>query len=174
MAYATGTDLVERFDWEVVSQLASDERVELTKGEVVSLPALVTALDDASGRIESALIHGGRYTPAELSGLTGNSLSHLKRITCTLAMVGLLRRRPGVYADLLQLLTTDAEEYLKMISTGVDVFNLTPEINAGVIDDGGNRQFQEIQTSKTRQSISDNMTGHLYGFRDDSYNGRYR
>jgi len=91
MAYATPTDLSARFDEAIIKDLASDTGDPVDN--ITTDTKVLAALDDASGRIESACTVSRLYSPDDLAGLTGNTLALLKRITCELAMAYLMGRR---------------------------------------------------------------------------------
>lgn len=134
MAYATGNQLIQRFDVDMVGDLATDDREGLDRSAVATHPNVLTALDDASGEIDVSLQAGGRYTAAQLASLTGNSLSHLVRITCAVAMACLFERRAGEYPEKAEAIAKVARGHLESLRRGENVFGL-PEITAsGVID----------------------------------------
>ena len=94
-AYASVSDLMSRFDKRDILDLASDTGVAIEEPEAATNLVLLAVLDDASGDIESSLVHAGRYSVAELEGLDGNSEAKLKRLVCARAMYYLLDRRPA-------------------------------------------------------------------------------
>lgn len=170
--YAAPEDLAARFDIRTIGLLCTDDGQKLSRTAVLSHPNVMVALDDASGRVESALQHGGRYRVEDLQELTGNSQSHLKQIVCTIAMTRLLRRRPGTYTDLLQQVSAEAEEYLSYLAKGFDVFTLTQHLAAGVIEADGPGNNENISLLNQRNLISDNLIGRSYPHRGDT--GRRR
>ena len=87
MSYATPSDIILRFDVNLLGQLCSDNGTQLTPTQLLSNPNLQAALDDSTGIIESALFTAYKYTATDLSNLTYNALSMLKRLTCDLAVV---------------------------------------------------------------------------------------
>jgi len=95
MAYADGNDLLARYDARILGDLIQDTGTRTTNTVTIAADANVAAsLADASGLIESACFVGNRYSAADLSGLAGNGLALIKRITCDLAFA-LLRQRRG-------------------------------------------------------------------------------
>ncbi len=96
-AYALGSNVIQWFDRNTVSDLLSDT------GDPVPDPAsdstLAEFLQAASGQIEGACSVSGLYTPTQLAALTGNALSLLHRLVCTLAMVMLAQRRPEKFSS---------------------------------------------------------------------------
>jgi phage gp36-like protein len=137
MAYASSADLVLRFDSREISDLLSDSGAAVDENDFATHPKLTAILDDASGEIEAALLVGKRYEASDLSGLTGNSLAHLKRITCELAMRNLLARRPAYKPELLEGFEKRCQAHLKQLRNGENVFNLEDQKDAGVIGIGG-------------------------------------
>lgn len=172
--YAEPDDLFLRFDVRTIGQLATDDEQELSRTAIANHENVKSALDDASGRVEAALRHGARYSIEDLGKLTDNSLNHLKSIVCTIAMTRMLRRRPGTYTDLLQQVSAEAEEFLKQLSSGYDVFSLESHVAAGLIDDTGNSNFESVSLLKQRNLISDNMIGRQFPHRGDSSGRRRR
>lgn len=73
MSYAEPDDLFERFDWREIGEAVSDENNRGTLAELQADSKVLTALSDASGEVESALIVGGNYTVDQLGELSGNS-----------------------------------------------------------------------------------------------------
>lgn len=163
--YADPSDLASRYDIRTIGELVTDDEQELSRTAVLNHPNVLSALCDASGRVEAALRHGARYTIDDLSRLTDNSLSHLKSIVCSVAMSRILRRRPGTYTDLLQQVSAEAEEHLGFLSKGHDVFTIESHVAAGLIDDVGNGNTESLSLIKQRNSISDNVLGKLFPFR---------
>ncbi len=121
MAYASATDLLARFDERTIADLASDTGEPISDFE--NDTKISAALDDASGKIDSALTVAQIYLPSELAELTGVSSALLKRITCELAMVFLIRRRQeNLTDDALTQIGVQAEEYLDRLRKGERVF----------------------------------------------------
>lgn len=133
-AYATGQDLIDRADVDQVGDLATDGRESLDQHAVKLHPNVLTALADASGEVDVALIVGGRYTPNQLESLTGNSRSHLIKIVCRLAMNNLLSRRVGEqYADLAEKISKQSREDLRALRSGENVFGIASIESASTI-----------------------------------------
>ena len=127
MAYAAAADLFARHDVRMIGDLANDHGVRESRDDLASNTNVSTALGDASGEIDVALLKGGRYSAADLSGLSGNALSHLKRVTCDIAMSLLYDRRPGLYPELSERAHERAEKHLRRLAKGEDLFNLTAQ-----------------------------------------------
>ena len=122
-AFATAADLIARYDFNEVAEMASDSGS--AEGDLANSARVTAALADASGRIESSALVGGFYTVADLQGLTGNSLAFLKRITCDLAYSFLLQARPGKYSDeTRKQIFEQAESWLKQLRGGENIFNI--------------------------------------------------
>ena len=136
-AYATGEDLVARYDIDLVGDLATDREV-IDREEIPLEPRVLIALGDASGEVEVALLAGGRYTVEQLAGLTGNSVNHLKQIVCGLAMAALHRRRPeSADKEFIEAITKDAREAIQALRRGENLFGLAEAISASVVELGG-------------------------------------
>lgn len=126
-AYATANDLIARYDVEIVGELATDNRVTLSRADVVAHPNVAAALLSASGEIDVALRAGQRYTPEQLTSLDDNSRAHLVDIVCAFAMARLFRRRPGVHDEMAKSIREEATEFKKLLSTGVDIFGIVED-----------------------------------------------
>lgn len=87
MAYATPTDLITRYDRNLIADLAGDEG---TPGDPLTSDRVLQALEAATGEIDAACRLGGRYLPSELAALGGADAAFLKDITCQLAMLRLV------------------------------------------------------------------------------------
>lgn len=126
-AYATASDLIARYDVEIVGELATDNRAPLSRSDVLSHPNVAAALLSASGEIDVALRAGHRYSPAQLQSLDDNSRAHLRDIVCAFAMTRLFHRRPGVHADLAKAIREQAAEFKKALADGNDIFGLASD-----------------------------------------------
>ncbi len=132
MAYANGDDLTARYDIDLVGDLATDERETLDRANVATHPHVLTALEDASGEVDAALLAGGRYTVAQLQALSGPAASHLKAIVCGLAMAALHDRRPeAVDQTTIERLTKRSMEAIRALKRGENVFGLDEHVDAG-------------------------------------------
>jgi phage gp36-like protein len=134
MAYATGQELVKRYDVDLIGDLAQDEREPLDRSVVASHPNVAAALDDASGEIDVALLVGQRYLPEQLTTLTGFSRNHLVRITCAIAMSLLFERRPGMRPEIAEAIAKKAREHITALNRGDNVFGIQENLDAGTID----------------------------------------
>lgn len=134
-AYATGSDLIARYDVDLIGDLATDDRETLDRDLVADNVKVATALADASGEVEVAMQAGGRYTVENLQTLAGNSQNHLKQIVCGLAMAALYRRRPeAARRETIEDLTRDSREAIKSLRRGENVFGIVANIEATVPD----------------------------------------
>jgi phage gp36-like protein len=135
-AYATVTDLIERYDVRLIAELASDDDVALSRADLESDSKVLGALLSSSGDIDVRLRAGKRYTPAKLLSLDANSAAHLKDVVCTLAMARLFRRRVDkANCELAELIRKEAAEYLKQLAEGINVFGILDDdtnIDAGI------------------------------------------
>lgn len=137
-AYATPADLINRYDVDMIGDLSTDERVAQSRSDIPTNSKVLTALEDASGEVEVALLAGGRYTADQLAGLSGHAASHLKQIVCGLAIAALHRRRPQAFErSYIEDLTRDAREAIRSLRRGDNVFGLDEHIAASVVDTGG-------------------------------------
>lgn len=132
MAYADGSDLLDRFDARLIGDLVSDDNTQVAVADVPTNTVVLAALDDASGDIDAALLTARRYAAADLSGLTGNAQKHLKRITCEIAMAYLRRRRVDFDPESAKAFMELAEGHLERLRKGINVFGLDDQMDAGL------------------------------------------
>ena len=159
VAYATGEDLIDRYDVDLVGDLATDERETVDRLDVPTHPHVLTALEDASGEVDTALLAGGRYTVAQLSGLTGTSASYLKSIVCGLAMVALHERRPeAVDEKTIERLTKRATEAIRSLRRGDNVFGLQEHVEATRLDLSGPSALD----LRNRNGLAERMSGRFF------------
>lgn len=138
-AYASVTDLITRHDKRTIGELMKDDDEVPTDAEILASTTLAAVLEDASGQVESAMLCGKRYLPADLAALTGNSLGLLKKIVCTIALAELYDRRPGYHLEHATAYSQRAKEYLEDLRTGKNLFNMSDEkpADAAVISTEG-------------------------------------
>jgi len=137
-AYATPADMIERYDVRPIGDLVADNGVSVDAVGLATNTKLLTALADASGEIDSALMAGGRYSVDQLAALTGNSLSYLKRLTCELARIDLLERRMELgNSEEFGKFTKLTYDKLERLRTGENLFNLPESIKASLVSASG-------------------------------------
>lgn len=123
--YATGADMLARYDARTLGDLVSDDNVQVAASVLPSNVNLIAALTDASASVTAALFASNRYTPAQLATLSGIALSQLKRLTCDLALIYMKRRRckfdPTNDGDLLK----ETNEAIKKLRDGDDYLMLS-------------------------------------------------
>lgn len=124
MSVVTPEILIQFHDERVVADLVSD-----TGEQVADLDTdtkLLKIIAAAEGRVESACTVANIYTPTALTELEGNSLALFQEIVSGLAMLGLLRRRPGEYSEIAKQVA-EYEEYLDRLRKGERVFGDSEE-----------------------------------------------
>ena len=131
MAYATAQNLLDRYDKSIINDLVSDEGTRLSYSDLLVDTKLLAALDDASGEVDAALLVGGRYSATDLSGLTGNALATLVRITCEIAIGFLYNRRPMFRVEDADRWAERTRAHIDRLRTGENVFNIAANITAG-------------------------------------------
>lgn len=136
MAYASPSDMLARYDARTLGDLVSDDNEQITAVDLTTDAVLLAMLDDASGSIDSELSVGGRFKPADLAGLTGSELSHLKRITCDIAFAYLLRRRGGIDAEKHGANLKLAETHLERLRRGETIFRIPDTTNSEPLSTG--------------------------------------
>lgn len=133
MAYATGDDLLSRYDARVLGDLVRDDGVRSSPAELALDEMVETALSAAEGELNSRVLKGNRYRVEDLSALSGPDSEFLKDIVCTLAFFWLHRRRSWVeISDSMREARKMVNETLKALSEGEAIFNLEGTRNAGV------------------------------------------
>jgi phage gp36-like protein len=138
MAYATGSDLIQRFDIDLVADLATDSREPVDRNAVATLPQVLTALADAAGMIDVNITVGERYTPADLAALladtSSNSRNHLISVNCDIAMAKLLQRRVDpALQDMTERLINAARTNLQSLARGENVFGIPANQGTGIV-----------------------------------------
>lgn len=130
-AYATASDLKSRYDARTLGMLVSDTGTAIPEDSLANDTNISTALQDASGWVDSYALRAKRYTASNLSSLTGNSLNLLKRVVCDIAFALLVQRRPyAVPRD--QLVSyQSALDMLEQIRLGQRVFAVDAVLEAG-------------------------------------------
>ena len=123
MAYATGTDLISRYDARLIGDLCQDQGARITDLAVLATdPNVLIALQDATGMINSAALVGKRYDPIKLKAMTNEGQAFLQRLTCDLAFA-FLRQRRGY--DIEQYpLVMESFKFLDRIRLGERVFDI--------------------------------------------------
>jgi phage gp36-like protein len=134
--YATGADMLARYDARLLGDLASDVNVPVTPSALPSNINLTSAITDASAAITAAVFSGDRYTPAQLATLSGVALSLMKRLTCDLALIYMKRRRGKFDPEKDGALLKETNEAIKRLRDGDDYLMLstTQEAEASVLE----------------------------------------
>lgn len=132
-AYATASDMVNRYDSRELGQLCSDTKVPAAEVDLSANGKMTAALSEATGIIKAHLKKAGRYTDTELSALSGESLEFLKGITCTLAFWFLWRRKHylGDRDPQREMIQREADTVLQMLRDGTIVLDVEANIDAG-------------------------------------------
>lgn len=133
-SYADPADLLKRCRPDIISALVTEGGATQSQDDLESDAILLEVLAYASGEIEAALLVGNQYTPTQLESLTGNSLALLRGITCDIALARLFDRNPGINPSLWEAYTEKADKVLERIRRGTNVFNLTAQRDAGLVD----------------------------------------
>lgn len=133
MSYATPSDLIARYDARRLGDYVSDDGTRATEAELAIDDRILVALESASGEVEVALRQSGRYSVADLAGLTGASAEYLKQLVCDIAFCRLYERRGyGDDGDAPEMTFKRAQEALKRLRIGENVFNLVEQVEAGL------------------------------------------
>lgn len=137
MAYADGDDLAARYDIDWIGDLATDNREHLARGAIANHPVVLAALDGASGQVQAALIQGGQYSTADLSGLTGVNKAYLADLVCGLAIIRLYERRAEAIPANAEASQQKWWSLIEKLEKGVNVFDLPEQVDATIVDHTG-------------------------------------
>jgi len=150
------------YDETIVADLVSDtgDQVE----DLDSNAKLLKLIASAEGRVESACTVANIYTPTTLAALEGNSLALLQEVVCALAMVSLLRRRPGKYSEIAEQ-AQEYEDYIDRLRKGDRVFGGSeenreaglPEIDGPTVTDYQRMNLLPDRTKNTYPSRSSRL-----------------
>lgn len=130
--------------------MVSDTGLPIPEASLATDAKLLAALDDASGEIRSAALVAGRYTEADLDALAEGGDPFLIRMTCSLAIGYLLRRRPGILQQL-PADTVEAQQWLAALRFGERIFAVAETATAGVPSNG----FLSLASRNQLNLISD-------------------
>jgi phage gp36-like protein len=135
MAYASGSDMVVRYDVRRLGQWLSDSDTPVADADVPGNATLAALLADASEMLNSAAFVGKRYSRANLTALaSADGGPFLKRIVCDLAF-GMLAARRGYSARELDELAPNwqwAQQQLELLRLGERIFDFTANAGAGL------------------------------------------
>lgn len=131
MSYGTPSDLLLRFDSNLIGQLVNDSGNKISPQECQTNAAVQAALDDATGMINAALYVAYKYTAAQIATITDESRSLLKRLCCDLAIVMICQRRGYSYDDKFPMVGLSLET-LQQLRNGERVLNLAANEQAGL------------------------------------------
>lgn len=131
-SYATPADLRSRHDVRVIGDLASDDGRRVHANDIDTNANVLTALADASGAMDAALLQGKRYSKADMEALTGESLSYRKRICCTIAYWYLFERRTWTDDERYETAKDRGRKALELLRQGQHVFDIESTKEAGL------------------------------------------
>lgn len=136
MAYATPSNLKDRYDARRLGELVRDDGTKATPAQLDADTVLQAALDDGHSLINSAALAGRRYTPSDLADLTDLDKALLIRLNCDLAYGFLLRRRGFAEGEVSRLAPgfEEALQLLQRLKNGDIVFNVESVLEAGTMD----------------------------------------
>lgn len=120
-SYASGQDYLARYDSRLFGDLVRDDGTQEPEDSLPIHPKLLTALQDAYGKIISSIVVGNRYTLAQLdpANLAPEALDYLKRLNCDLAMLMLKRRRGEFNPEKDGALLKEVNEEVKGLKDGM-------------------------------------------------------
>lgn len=128
-SYASASDLLARYDARVLGDLVADAGARVSSVGLATDANLSVALKRASGEVEAACLVAGKYTPTDLSGLTGMAKELLIGLVCDVAAWFLMVRR---YPDMKPTEAVKmALERLGQLREGVRIFGLQEAMDSG-------------------------------------------
>ena len=163
-SFATPAQMFERHDVRLINDLANDDNARQSRIELLTNANVLTALADASGAIESALLVSGRYSTDDLEGLTGNSANLLERMTADIAMYYIYDRKPSLRPEEMDRYREVTNQHLEALRKGVNIFNLADAVTAGkpTIDGPTSVDYQRLNLIPDRtQRYYPNRAGRL-------------
>jgi len=131
MAILTNADMLERFDYRLISQQLSDSNVPYTSAQLLTSQQLTNIITDGEGLVISALYVAYKYTAADLAALDTDSLLVLKRIIADIAFIYICSRRGYDYKAKMPLVE-DSYEQLQKLRNGERVLNIPGNEEAGL------------------------------------------
>lgn len=141
-AYASPADLQVYYDWHEIGELVSDSSEAISANDQLDATKvynwiIVRCLNRGAGEIETNLMVSGMYAVTDLQNLVGNGKEKLVGINADLGMCYLMERKPLWNAEKLAAYREARDALLKDLKTGVNVFNLAAQINAGTPEANG-------------------------------------
>jgi phage gp36-like protein len=167
MAHATVLDLLARYDLRRIGDLVLDTDQRATEAELTGngLAGVVvqTALSDASGMINCAILAGERYLLADLRDMAPDSKAYLNRICCDIAYGLLISRRGygGADLDAMTSRAKESEAALEQFRNGDRVFDIEKNEQASLP--------QQAQVSR-KISLFSNELDRYFGMRQSTAN----
>jgi hypothetical protein len=149
--YLTAAEFCLRRDPRSIYQYSTDSPVDPIKAQSTPIAQVLAAIEDpttavgqvvlsrleaASGKLESAVLRSGRYAVSDLQALLtmgGNSAEELKDVVASVAMYKLITRRPGPAPP--ETVVHDYNEaviFLNDLSDGIRIFAFQEVEQAGL------------------------------------------
>lgn len=162
MAYATPSDLKDRYDARRLGELVRDDGTKATPAQLNTDTVLQAALDDGHSLINAACLAGRRYTPSDLTALTALDKALLVRLNCDLAYGFLLQRRGFAEQESARLAPgfNQALQLLQRLKSGDIVFNVEAVLEAGTMDRVVLSKNVTLVSSTSRMFGDLNIQGH--------------
>lgn len=132
-SYCSVAEFLKRVDVRTVGDLASDDTTRVEASALTTNEKVLTALEDASGEVESAALLGERYTPDDLNALTGMAQAKLQRLVADIAMALMIERRPSLKVPPPPGIER-TQEWLNMMAQGERIFGFQEVAEAGHLD----------------------------------------
>jgi hypothetical protein len=145
-AYASPSDLQTYYDWREIGEVCTDSQEQVSANDQQTNPNIIRALNRGAGEIEANLMVSGMYSITDLQGLTGNSKELLIGMNCDFCICFLFERKPFYNAEKLSTYRAVREDWAKKLATGVNVFNIAAQIQAGTPEVSGLSCVQYAQS----------------------------
>jgi hypothetical protein len=131
-SYITPDDFFNLVDIDLIAQVYSSNGVPLTRTQLETDPRLLAALQAASGKVESTLLKGGRYSAQSLAALTGVSREFFNKLVADTALAFVYEYRDGMTPpDNVRLRIDRAEKLLTRLADGSDILSFSETVQAG-------------------------------------------
>lgn len=163
-AYATPEDMVNYYDVRTLGDLVADDGSTVPEAALPTNVKMLTVLSAATGRVDAAVLRGGRYTKEQLEALTGESEEYLINLTCAVAYCMLWKRRTWSdrYERTIGDACKEAEEHLAALRSGDEIFPNDTTIAAGLPDISAP---SAVQLANNYQLVSDKARPRFYPVR---------
>lgn len=162
-SYVTPGEFLAMVRPQLVREWLSTDGNDVDLDELETNETLRQALAVASGWVEAAVFHAGKYDANDLAVLVGNGRALLADLVASLAIKKLLRFGGSQY-DAFRDVVQEANDTLQAISTGVNIFGLQEAADAGVLD-----HVVETPDQLDALNLASGICSQMFGRRSNRY-----